>query len=69
MHAGSARNHCELDAMTVITVWFAAYVGAVNAGSAGLFFYDKECAKARQWRVPEATLCMTALAGGWLGGM
>ncbi|DBA70290.1 hypothetical protein WJX79_002552 [Trebouxia sp. C0005] len=45
------------------------YVVGVNTGSAGLFFYDKKCAEARQWRVPEATLCLTALAGGWMGGM
>ena len=44
-------------------------MGGVNTGSAGLFFYDKKCAEARQWRVPEATLCLTALAGGWMGGM
>ncbi|KAK9865815.1 hypothetical protein WJX84_008773 [Apatococcus fuscideae] len=45
------------------------YLGSVNLGSAGIFFYDKKCAEARQWRIPEATLCATALAGGWLGGM
>ena len=38
-------------------------------GSAGIFFYDKKCAEAKQWRVPEATLCASAMAGGWLGGM
>ena len=50
-------------------LWTAAYLGGVNLGSAGLIFYDKKCAEARQWRVPEATLCATALAGGWMGGM
>jgi len=73
----------------------------VNAGSAGLFWFDKKCAgdpsipgpdcitflstacavcgdhrlkhlsvpaELRQWRVPEATLCATAVAGGWVGG-
>jgi len=45
------------------------YVGGISTGSAGLFFYDKQCAEARQWRVPEATLCLTALSGGWIGGM
>ena len=44
------------------------YAAGVNVGSAGLFYYDKEQAKARQWRVPEATLCASALAGGWVGG-
>ncbi|KAK9814634.1 hypothetical protein WJX72_009080 [[Myrmecia] bisecta] len=45
------------------------YLAAVNAGAAGLFWYDKKCAQMKQWRVPEATLCATALAGGWPGGM
>lgn len=45
-----------------------AYLVAVNAGAAGLFWYDKKCAEFRQWRIPEATLCATALAGGWIGG-
>lgn len=64
----------------------------MNAGSAGLFWYDKQQARVtalavsmqagrapcacmhvqavhKQWRVPEATLCASALAGGWVGGM
>ena len=31
--------------------------------------YDKQQAVAKRWRVPEATLCASALAGGWPGGM
>jgi uncharacterized membrane protein YsdA (DUF1294 family) len=46
----------------------AVYVLGVNAGSAGLFAYDKWCAQNKRWRVPEATLCMSAVAGGWIGG-
>lgn len=41
------------------------YLGAVNAGAAALFGYDKLQAQAGAWRVSEADLCKTALAGGW----
>lgn len=72
--AGDSLKHAYLVTLATWTgvctfLFRAVYVGGVNAGSAGLFFYDKKCAEARQWRVPEATLCMTALAGGWMGGM
>lgn len=46
-----------------------AYLSAVNAGSFGLFWYDKQQALKKGWRVPEKTLQLTALAGGWIGGM
>ncbi|KAL0476301.1 ysdA [Acrasis kona] len=45
-----------------------AYLAAANLGSAGLFYYDKQQAIQKKWRVPEKTLCATALAGGWVGG-
>lgn len=45
------------------------YLSAVNAGSAGLFAYDKFQASRGGWRVPERQLCTTALAGGWAGGL
>lgn len=45
------------------------YVGAVNAGSAGLFYYDKSQAQNGGRRVPEKKLCETALYGGWIGGL
>jgi uncharacterized membrane protein YsdA (DUF1294 family) len=47
----------------------ATSFAGVNAGAAATFWYDKECAKQKQWRVSENALCMTALAGGWIGGM
>lgn len=46
-----------------------AYAAGVNIGSYGLFWYDKHQAINRGWRVPEKTLQMSALAGGWIGGM
>eukprot|EP01112_Ceratiomyxa_fruticulosa_P019005 TRINITY_DN6151_c0_g1_i1.p1 TRINITY_DN6151_c0_g1~~TRINITY_DN6151_c0_g1_i1.p1 ORF type:complete len:156 (-),score=33.76 TRINITY_DN6151_c0_g1_i1:207-674(-) len=44
------------------------YFGAVNAGSAAIFWYDKQQAIKHQWRVRESTLQLTALFGGWIGG-
>lgn len=44
------------------------YLGAVNVGSVALFGWDKFQAQNGGWRVSEADLCKTALAGGWLGG-
>ena len=46
-----------------------AYGAAINLGSFGLFYYDKQQALYRRWRVPEKTLQLSALMGGWLGGM
>lgn len=45
------------------------YVAAINVGSAAVFYYDKQSARQGQWRVSEATLCTTALLGGWVGGL
>lgn len=46
-----------------------AYGALVNVGSYGLFFYDKQQAVHHGWRVPEKTLQLSALAGGFIGGM
>ncbi|KAI8822921.1 uncharacterized protein EV422DRAFT_488074, partial [Fimicolochytrium jonesii] len=45
------------------------YFAVVNAGSVGLFWYDKQQAQRRGWRVPEKQLQFSALLGGWVGGM
>eukprot|EP01027_Heterolobosea_sp_BB2_P011148 GEZU01016254.1.p1 GENE.GEZU01016254.1~~GEZU01016254.1.p1 ORF type:complete len:118 (-),score=10.15 GEZU01016254.1:831-1184(-) len=45
-----------------------AYFVLVNAGSAALFWYDKQQAINGGWRVRERDLQLTALAGGWIGG-
>ncbi|GAQ89038.1 hypothetical protein KFL_004810110 [Klebsormidium nitens] len=47
----------------------AVYAVGINAGAAATFWYDKECAKRKQWRVSENALCLTAALGGWIGGM
>lgn len=45
------------------------YLALVNIASFGLFAYDKFQANRRGWRIPEKTLQMSALLGGWIGGM
>ncbi|KAJ3115534.1 hypothetical protein HDU96_000481 [Phlyctochytrium bullatum] len=45
------------------------YLALVNAAAAGLFWYDKNQALKKGWRVPERQLQLTALLGGWGGGM
>lgn len=45
------------------------YFGAVNVGSVALFAHDKRAAIHGQQRVPERTLCRTAIFGGWPGAL
>eukprot|EP01132_Coremiostelium_polycephalum_P001928 gene1928-2363_t len=45
------------------------YIVSVNVGAMGLFYYDKQQAIQHKWRVRESTLQLTALFGGWIGGM
>lgn len=46
-----------------------AYFGLINAASAALFWYDKHQATTHGWRIPEIQLQLSALLGGWIGGM
>mmetsp|Transcript_6927 Transcript_6927/g.12407 ORF Transcript_6927/g.12407 Transcript_6927/m.12407 type:complete len:117 (-) Transcript_6927:39-389(-) len=46
----------------------AGYGLMVNVGSFGLFWFDKQQAIQKQWRIPERTLYLSALSGGWIGG-
>ena len=55
--------------MSQIASFSAAYLVLINAASAGLFWYDKQQALNKGWRVPEKTLQLTALLGGWIGGL
>ena len=41
----------------------------LNLVSFGLMAYDKRCAKAGKWRVPEKTLFIAAACFGGLGGV
>ncbi|TPX40995.1 hypothetical protein SeMB42_g05786 [Synchytrium endobioticum] len=61
--------HPSRQPRTALLYLAASYLAVVNVASFGLFWYDKEKAKRREWRIPERTLKMSALLGGWAGGM
>lgn len=42
-----------------------AFLIALNATAFGAFWYDKRQAQSGGWRVPEKTLLLLALLGGW----
>ena len=44
-------------------------LAVLNAVSFGLMAYDKHCAKAGKWRIPEKTLFLAAACFGGLGGV
>ena len=54
--------------MNVIGV-IAAALAVLNLISFGLMAYDKRCAKAGKWRIPEKTLFLAAACFGGLGGV
>ncbi|MET4130299.1 DUF1294 domain-containing protein [Roseovarius sp. MBR-6] len=43
------------------------YLGVLNILTFGLFWWDKQCAIQRRWRVPESTLLTLCLVGGAFG--
>ena len=43
------------------------YLAALNIATLGLFWWDKQCAIQRRWRVPESTLLTLCLVGGSFG--
>ena len=47
----------------------AAALAVLNLISFGLMAYDKRCAKAGKWRVPEKRLFIAAACFGGLGGV
>ncbi|MBR1586354.1 MAG: DUF1294 domain-containing protein [Clostridia bacterium] len=47
----------------------AAALAVLNLISFGLMAYDKHCAKAGKWRVPEKALFLAAACFGALGGV
>ena len=53
----------------MIVSLLGGYFLLANIVGAGLFVYDKHQAQTRGWRVPEKTLQLSALLGGWIGGM
>ncbi len=47
---------------------FIIFLIVMNVFSFGLMAYDKHCARAGKWRVPEKTLFIAAACFGGLGG-
>jgi len=55
--------------MTAYVGWLLAYVGALNILAFILFAVDKKKARTGKWRISEAMLLVSALAGGALGAV
>ena len=54
----------------MLWIWIAgAALAVLNLVSFGLMAYDKHCAKAGKWRVPEKTLFLATACFGGLGGV
>lgn len=52
-----------------IPFWVVGWYAVINVVTFLAYAKDKQAAKARQWRVPEKSLHLLALAGGWVGAM
>ncbi|MBE0452895.1 DUF1294 domain-containing protein [Roseovarius autotrophicus] len=52
--------------MTSLALAFV-YLATLNLVTFGLFWWDKQCAIQRRWRVPESTLLTLCLVGGAFG--
>lgn len=65
----SQTTHTSTTMSIILARGAILYLAAVNTTSAVLFAYDKFQASTQGWRVSEKTLCKTALAGGWIGGL
>lgn len=78
-HSSVQWYHCSAQPRGMTKKRVLASVGAyalvVNAGSAYLFYFDKQIAvqnerlRQQQMRIPEKVLCLSAVLGGWIGGM
>lgn len=51
----------------LVALLIALYALAVNVAAYGLFAIDKQRARANEWRISEATLLGSAIAGGSIG--
>ena len=45
------------------------YLAIINAAAFLLMLIDKQKARKNKWRIPEATLIMSAVLGGSVGGL
>lgn len=58
-----------LSTLWPISGWFIALYGVVSLGCFVAYAVDKSAAQRRRWRVPEATLLLLGLVGGWPGAI
>lgn len=58
-----------LAAAGVLSLWVPALVVVMSAVTFGLYASDKRAAVEGRWRVPESTLLVAGLFGGWPGGL
>lgn len=54
---------------TIDLRWSVGAVVVLSTISATLYAIDKRRARAAAWRIPESTLHLSALAGGWPGAL
>ncbi|KAI8616324.1 hypothetical protein BC830DRAFT_1118410 [Chytriomyces sp. MP71] len=67
-HRGQQEAEAPLNPPTPILLLAGGYLAVINAVAVGMFWYDKNQANNKGWRVPEKQLQLTALLGGWVGG-
>lgn len=49
--------------------WLSAIYAAVSGGTLAAYALDKSAAKAHRWRIPERSLLLLGLIGGWPGAI
>ena len=64
-----AAAYLVIDAYRPISIWVAAYYLALSVACFVVYAVDKSAAVASRWRVPENTLLLLGLAGGWPGAI
>ncbi|KAI9206294.1 uncharacterized protein BJ171DRAFT_497190 [Polychytrium aggregatum] len=65
----SSTDDRTLSPPTSLLVLLGGYLVLVNGAAVALFYYDKQQAHRQAWRVRERDLQLSALLGGWLGGL
>jgi len=61
--------YIALDRVWGIPLWVAGGYIVLSAISFGQYAVDKRAARQNRWRIPESTLQVTSLLGGWPGSI
>ncbi|TFC90897.1 MULTISPECIES: DUF1294 domain-containing protein [Cryobacterium] len=64
-----AGVYLVVDAYRPISIWMAAFYLVLSVACFVVYAVDKSAAVAARWRVPENTLLLLGLAGGWPGAI